>query len=304
MNSIIEKNFLKKGLLEFGAIIDKKKCKEIYNKVAQSRDLSKNLFRTEKDYLANPEPKKTNPGKGKNNFAEKFDLSFIEDNPEVKKILKMIVGEGHEIILKNFVIGVPDSWIPNWLKKITEKQLAANLGSFIKPQYRDVTYFRGIDFHMDLIDHPNLIGDNLTLYLYLNDVNYEMSPLNIIEGSHCFGATKFPHYLKNNCSDTIEYSPNDKDYKSFKKKVLTSEAGSLFLWSSFILHGTQPQKCDIPRISLRYDIKPNSKIKEKNILIKKFLDNIKGNLSMPVVRDDIELNSKNYRQIKFNKILK
>ena len=73
---------------------------------------------------------------------------------------------------------------------------------------------------------------------------------------------------------------------------------------SFILHGTQPQKCDIPRISLRYDIKPNSKIKEKNILIKKFLDNIKGNLSMPVVRDDIELNSKNYRQVKFNKILK
>ena len=93
-------------------------------------------------------------------------------------------------------------------------------------------------------------------------------------------------------------------FHSFERYVLTSEAGSLFLWSSFILHGTQPQKCDTPRISLRYDIKPNSEIKDKNILIKKFLANIKGNLSMPVVRDDIDFNSKNHKQVKFNKILK
>ena len=80
-------------------------------------------------------------------------------------------------------------------KKITEKQLAANLGSYIKKEFRDVTYFRGIDYHMDLIDHANAVGDNLTLYVYLNDVDANMSPLHIIEKSHIFGGTKFPHFL-------------------------------------------------------------------------------------------------------------
>ena len=170
--NIIE-NFLKKGLIDFGSIIDKKKCKELHDKVVSSRDLSEGLFRSEKDFLKNPDSKKTNPGKGKNNFAEKFDLSFIEKNPIVKKNIDLLVGEDHEILLKNFVIGVPDSWIPNWLKKKTEKQLAANLGSYVKPEYRDVTYFRGIDFHMDLIDHANSIGDNITVYYKIKEGNKE-----------------------------------------------------------------------------------------------------------------------------------
>lgn len=295
-------NFLKNGIIEFGNIIDKKKCKEIYEEVVNSRDLSRNLFRTEEDFLKNPDSKKTNPGRGKNNLAEKFDLSFIEDNLIVKKDIEALVGEDYEILLKNFVIGVPDGWIPNWLKRITEKQLAANLGSYIKPEFRDVTYFRGIDFHMDLIDHANSIGDNITVYLYLNDVTDKMSPINIIEGSHIFGATKFPHFLKNNLKNSIEYSSNNKNYKKFNKKIFAAKAGSLFLWSSYILHGTQPQQCDVPRISLRYDIKPNKK--NKNTLIKKFLESIQGDLSMNVVRDDIDLNSKDHKQLKFQKILK
>ena len=28
-----------------------------------------------------------------------------------------------------------------------------NLGEFIKPKYRDITYFRGIDFHQDIIEN-------------------------------------------------------------------------------------------------------------------------------------------------------
>lgn len=295
-------NFLKKGVIEFGSIIDKKKCKEIYDEVARTRDLSNNLFRSEKDFLDNPDSKKTNPGRGKNNFAEKFDFSFIEKNPIVRKSIESLVGKDHEILLKNFVIGVPDSWIPNWLKKKTEKQLAANLGSYIKPEYRDVTYFRGIDFHMDLIDHANSIGDNITIYLYLNDVTDQMSPLNVVEGSHIFGATKFPHFLRNNEKNSIEYGSNEKNFRKFDKRIFVAAAGSLYLWSSFILHGTQPQQCDTPRISLRYDIKPNKK--NKNILINKFLKSIKGKLSMPVVRDDIDLNSPDHKQLKFQKILK
>ena len=294
--------FLKNGVIEFGSIIDKQRCKQIYDEVANSRELSGKLFRSEEDFLKNPDPKKTNPGRGKNNFAEKFDLSFIEKNPIVKKNIEALVGSDHEILLKNFVVGVPDSWIPDWLKKKTEKQLAANLGSYIKPEFRDVTYFRGIDFHMDLIDHANSIGDNITVYLYLNNVTSQMSPLNVIEGSHVYGATKFPHFLKNNSSSSIEYGSNEKNFKKFKKKIFVAEAGSLFLWSSFILHGTQPQQCDVPRISLRYDIKPRNK--NNNNLMNEFLKNIQGKLSMSVVRDDIDLNSRDHKQVKFQKILK
>ena len=51
---------------------------------------------------------------------------------------------------------------------------------------------------------------------------------------------------------------------------------------------------DTPRISLEtMTLTPNLKLKTKIYFIKKFLANIKGNLSMPVVRDDIDFNSKN-----------
>ena len=51
-------------------------------------------------------------------------------------------------------------------KKI-KRNLAANLGPYIK-KYRDVTYFRGIDYHMDQIDFPNSKkSDFVTFFLYL-----------------------------------------------------------------------------------------------------------------------------------------
>ena len=39
------------------------------------------------------------------------------------------------------------------LKKIDGVNVA-NLGPYIKQKYRDITYFRGIDFHQDIIDYP------------------------------------------------------------------------------------------------------------------------------------------------------
>jgi len=297
-------SFFKKGLIEFGEILDKQKCDEIYGQIVNSRDLSKNIFRSKKEYFKDPNPRKTNPGKDFNNLTEKFDLSFIEEHPVLKKNLELLLGKNYETVMKNFVIGVPDLWLPQWLKKNIKKILAPNLGAFIKKKYRDITYFRGIDFHMDLIDHPKLVGRNLTLYIYLNKVNNRMSPLQLIEKSHILGATKFPHYLKNSKKKTIQYSSDNKKFKKFKKITFTGDRGNVYLWSSLILHGTNPQQSNIPRISLRYDFKPNSKNEKKNISINKFLKKVKGNLSMSVVRDDINLASKRMEQLKFNKILK
>ena len=42
--------FLKNGVIEFGSIIDKQRCKQIYDEVANSRELSGKLFRSEEDF--------------------------------------------------------------------------------------------------------------------------------------------------------------------------------------------------------------------------------------------------------------
>ena len=211
--------FKNKGLIEFKELIDKNKCDRLYKNILNNRRWGKNIFKTKKSFLKNPQYKKTNPGKGKFNLAERFDLNFIENHRDIKFILSEILGADYEIILKKFVVAVPDSWIPNWLKRKVKSSLAPNLGPFIKNIYRDVTYFRGIDYHMDQIDFPNQSSEFITLYIYLNDTTSKMSPLNIIEKSHIFGPTKFPHYIKN-CKNIsfIKYGPTKNKLKKFKKK--------------------------------------------------------------------------------------
>ena len=113
--------FFTKGLIEFGELLDKKKCDEIYNKIVNLRNLSKNIFRSKKEYLKNPNPRKTNPGKGFNNLTEKFDLSFVENHPIIRKNLGLLLGKDYETVMKNFVIGVPENWMPKWLKETMKK---------------------------------------------------------------------------------------------------------------------------------------------------------------------------------------
>ena len=85
--------------------------------------------------------KKVNPGKNINNLAEKFDLSFIENNETIKYFLNHTLGKDYEIMLKKFVVAACNKWLPDWLKDKLSKSLISNLGSFIKEEYRDVTYF-------------------------------------------------------------------------------------------------------------------------------------------------------------------
>ena len=59
-----------------------------------------------------------------------------------------------------------------------------------------MSYFRGIDYHQDQIDFPNSEPDFVTMYVYLNDTISKSSPLHVIEKSHIYGPTKFPHFLK------------------------------------------------------------------------------------------------------------
>ena len=264
-------NFKKKGIIEFNNIFQKEKCINLYNQLTKDREWGPSLFRSQKNVILNPQYKKTNPGKGINNLAEKFNLDFIEKNEIIINALNFILGIDFEIILKKFVVAAPSHWIPNWLKGKIAASLAANLGPYIKEEFRDVTYFRGIDYHMDQIDFPNSNPDFITMYVYLNDTTPEMSPLHVIEKSHIYGPTKFPHFINKVNEDYVIYGLDKNNSKKLKKKMLTGNAGTAYIWTCLTLHGTQPQvDKDIFRISLRYLIKKNKKNKKKFIIDKLF----------------------------------
>jgi hypothetical protein len=270
--------FIIDGFIKFNSLLNKRDCNKLYNEIKINRNWGPELFQSEKDYkkeFRNKLKKKLNPGKGIQNLVDDHNLKFIEQNKSVIQLLKLILGQNYEIILSKFVVAVPKSWMPNYVKNLNKKRLISNFNEFIKEKYRDVTYFRGIDYHMDSIDWEGNSNKFVTMYIYLNDTDAAMSPLNVIKGSHVFGHTSFPHYIKtakNNSS--LEYSPDNKNFKKFKFHKLVGKAGTVYLWSSNTLHGTSPSLNDNDkfRISLRYLIKKTSK--SKSILDKLIKDDI------------------------------
>ncbi len=83
--------------------------------------------------------------------------------------------------------------------------MIANLGTYIKPEYRDITYFHGIDFHQDIIDWSNYLSNFITLYIYLSDTDKNSSPLFVTPKSHILGDTVFPHNIKDITDSSLIY---------------------------------------------------------------------------------------------------
>ena len=254
------KNFLQDGFVKFENILDPLKCLQLYEKLKNDRNWGPNLFQSEESYLdefKHKPIKKVNPGKGIQNLIDKFDLNFIENNNHILKILHKILGNNFEIMLSKFVVAVPKKWMPNYVKKIHNFN-TANFNPYIKKEYRDVTYFRGIDYHMDSIDWENNDNKFVTMYVYLNNVDENMSPLNIVKQSHLKGPTSFPHFIKDdNSSKYLQYSSDNKLFREYEKETLIGNEGTVYFWTSNTLHGTAPSISDIDnfRISVRYLIK-------------------------------------------------
>ena len=163
-------NFLKNGFLKCGKILKKNECSKIINSVKKNRNLE-NVFLTKKDYLKiNNKHSSNNPGPGRN-YLHKLDTKFIFDNLKYKNLMSKILGNHYRILDFKLVMGVPENIIPNWITKMTKNNNTINLGRFVKPKYRDITYFKGIDFHQDIIDWPSRSADFITAYIYLENVN-------------------------------------------------------------------------------------------------------------------------------------
>ena len=241
--------FEQSGVEKVGVVFDKKNCQKIIKEVYKSRNidklfLSKNVWMSEKfiSYRQNPKPG--------SNLLDKLETKFIFDNKKLLKHMSHILGKSYRVLDSKIVMSIPDNSIPKWILDLNKNYQVVNLGSFIKPQFRDLTYFRGIDFHQDIIDWPTRGPDFITAYIYLNDVNINNSPLFVVPKSHLLGASFYPHKMKRLKNNKLRYFANNKSLISNYKPLL-GKAGSLFYWHPFMLHGTQPGKSLKPRVSIR-----------------------------------------------------
>jgi hypothetical protein len=286
MNDLLDK-FVEDGFCELGNVIDDLGCDSLLQKVNATREFSSNLFLDKEVFHKNPQYRNKNPKMGGNNLAEKFDLRFIEENPVIQDCMSKVLGPDYNILLKKFIVAIPLEHIPDWIKKETKDISSTNLGPYIKPEYADMTYFVGVDFHQDLIDHKDRLADFVTLYVYLDDVRENMSPLVIAPHSHIFGVTTFPHnVVLNDGKKTITYDDGKGHSDKFQVKTVLGQKGSVYFWTSLSLHGTKPSpKNSEMRISLRYLIEKNRKSK-RDYLIDKLNQQIKGPLSSSILRID------------------
>ena len=172
--------------------------------------------------------------------------------PAITEALSTLLGSDYAILGRKIVCGVPQNIIPEWVKTILAGGLVNNLGAFMKPEYRDITYFYGIDFHQDLIDFKDRDADFVTLYSYLHPVTRQDAPLFLLDGSHRLGATVFPHDLARTGPDAWRYGDRQGGEAVVGQRILTGETGFTAVWHACTLHGTQPDAADHERISLRY----------------------------------------------------
>ena len=241
------------GYHMLGEVVDPAAAGALLADIRRLRRFDESLFLTEAEFDADPQYKGVNPKPGRN-LLERFEdrMGLVEAEPRLVSALSALLGPGYEILDKKLVCGVPAKSVPAWLKERIHGNPGNNLGAYVRPEYRDVTYFYGIDFHQDLIDHPAREADFLTLYVYLHEVTAHDAPLFLLENSHQFGGTVFPHRLKREWEGYWSYADGRGQECRARQVMLAGGAGFAALWHACTLHGTQPDEADSERISLRY----------------------------------------------------
>jgi len=246
-------DFMRDGAHLFDQALDARACADLLARIRATRDFGSGLFLTEAEFDADPQYTGVNPRPGRNLLERMQDgLAFVEQAPHIVEAVTALLGPGYEILNKKVVCGVPASAVPEWLRQRILGNPVNNLGAYVRPQYRDVTYFYGIDFHQDLIDYKAREADFLTLYIYLHPVTRADAPLYLLEGSHVLGGSVFPHNLTRIGDRDWLYVNGQHGETVARQRILTGDAGFAAMWHACTLHGTQPDAADHERISLRY----------------------------------------------------
>lgn len=293
-------NFIQDGYHLFDEVVDPQASASLLTDIRALRDFGENLFLTEAAFDANPQHTGVNPRPGRN-LLERFSdrLGFVEQAPHIVEGLTALLGDGYEILDKKVVCGVPQTSVPDWLRARIHGNPVNNLGAYVKPEYRDVTYFYGIDFHQDLIDFKDREADFLTLYIYLHPVTKADAPLFLLEGSHTLGGSVFPHDLTQTGEGTWIYRNGAYGETEVRQKMLVGGAGFAGMWHACTLHGTQPDAADHERISLRYLIGRKA---AKSSGMDTVNASLKGPISLADTRNDLAADGS--AAIRHNSVLK
>jgi hypothetical protein len=264
--------------------VDPLACADLLADIRAVRNFDHRLFLSEAEFDADPLYTGVNPRPGRN-LLERFEdrLGFVEQAPHIVGALTALLGPGYTILNKKVVCGVPQASVPDWLRRRILGNPVNNLGAYVRPEYRDVTYFYGIDFHQDLIDYKDRPADFITLYIYLHPVTRLDAPLFLLPGTHRPGGTLFPHDLTRTGPETWTYRDGRGGEMSAPQMVLTGEAGFAGMWHACTLHGTQPDAADHERISLRYLIAQGP----DRAGIDAVNDALQGPLSLTETRNDL-----------------
>ena len=241
--------FINNGF-EYIGNIDTNYAEKLGKKILKDIDIE-NLFINDKKDCEKYINIKTNPMPGRN-IAEKMQISNFFENEAITNSFKRICGERYRILDYKFVLGVPTSYMPDWVSNDLGGKAQANLGKYIKPDKRLMTYFNGIDFHQDIIDFPSRTPDFVTFYYYLTNVSLKESPLVVLKDSHKFGPMVFPHEIE------IKNKKIFLKNEIFEEEVLIGRPGEFYVWHPYILHGTYPTHEGTPRVSLRILVERNA----------------------------------------------
>jgi hypothetical protein len=245
-------DFVQRGYHMFGAPVDPAAAARLLAEIRSTRAFDASLFLSEAAFDTDPQYVGVNPRPGRNLLEGlEAELAFVERDPAIVAGLTELLGDGYETLNRKLVCGVPATAVPAWLKARITDNPVNNLGAYVRPEHRDVTYFYGIDFHQDLIDYKDRDADFVTLYVYLHAVGAHDAPLYLLEESHRLGGTVFPHDLAR-AGDGWRYRDGLGGEVATRQVMLTGGAGFTAMWHACTLHGTQPDAADNERLSLRY----------------------------------------------------
>lgn len=277
-------NFIDRGYHVFDGV-DATAAAALLADIRATRAFDGSLFLTETEFDADPQYVGVNPRPGRN-LLDAFEdqLGFVERDGGVVEALTAMLGEGYALLNRKIVCGVPASAVPGWLRARIHGNPVNNLGAWVKPAYRDVTYFYGIDFHQDLIDFKDREADFVTLYVYLHDVGRHDAPLFLLEDSHRLGATVFPHDLTRTEAGWT-YRDGRGGEVACRQHLLTGKAGYAAMWHGCTLHGTQPDAADHERLSLRYLFAKNT---AASVGIDAVNATLQGPISLAATREDLD----------------
>ena len=255
--------FPEKGCAPLGTILDAGKCAELRQWINGKRPINTAIFYEDKEeFEAKGRWHNYAPGAKDHNLLmdEKPDLSFIEENPAFIKSMEALAGRHYTIMKKSIIRSTPGWAIPEWILDYVKDVGRPNLNPFIRDEFQDVQYFHATDFHQDKT-RPE--SNFVTVYIYLDKVVADYSALRILEGSHRLGMTTYPHLLRKSPHQEKGksywfYSDNKGNHEKCYETIVTGEAGSIFSFHCFTLHGTVLNNSKDPRISLRYLIAPKS----------------------------------------------